>query len=95
MSRVDVESSDRAEAGTDAGDGVTTASFGQVLEQLQQVVDQLESPDLPLEQSLHAFERGVALSRRGQEILDHAERKVELLLRDGTARPLPDAEGGE
>ena len=64
------------------------SSFDQVVGELQEIVEQLEQSDLPLEQSLAAFERGVGLSRRGQEILDAAERRVELLLRDGTTAPL-------
>jgi len=64
--------------------------FDDVLEQLQQIVEQLEDAELPLEESLAAFERGVELSRRGQRILDEAERKVEVLLRDGSTEPLDD-----
>ena len=62
-------------------------SFDEILRELQSLVEQLEREDLPLEQSLQAFERGVALSRQGQGILDAAERRVELLLRDGTTQP--------
>ena len=68
------------------------ASFDGILEDLQQIVDRLEGGDLPLEDSLRAFERGMDLSRRGQRILDQAERRVELLLRDGTLEPLDKAE---
>lgn len=62
-------------------------SFDQILADLQQVVEQLEGSDLPLEQALQAFERGVALSRRGQQILDAAERKVDVLVRNGETEP--------
>ncbi|PID39249.1 MAG: exodeoxyribonuclease VII small subunit [Proteobacteria bacterium] len=69
--------------------------FDALLEQLEAIVEQLDNSDLPLEESLRAFERGVALSRRGQQILDEAERKVEVLLRDGSRDlidELPDPE---
>src|SRR5439155_9993366 len=61
--------------------------FDQVLAQLRGVVEKLEGGNLTLEQSLAAFEEGVRLSRKGAEILDQAERRVELLSRgeDGDA----------
>lgn len=64
------------------------AGFDALLAQLQGIVERLESEELPLEDSLRAFEQGMDLSRRGQRILDEAERRVELLLRDGTTEPL-------
>ena len=74
------------------------AGFDQVLERLRQVVERLETGSLGLEQSLQAFEEGVRLSRRGAEMLDRAERRVEMLARgEGGDRvvPLPDATAGE
>ena len=44
--------------------------FDQLMDQLGGIVEQLEQADLPLEESLKKFEEGVALSRRGQAILD-------------------------
>lgn len=65
--------------------------FDRVLERLRQVVGRLEQGNLSLEQSLLAFEEGVGLSRRGAEILDAAERRVEILIRgeDGAPRAQP------
>jgi len=65
-----------------------TQDFDAVLRELQQVVQQLESGNLDLEQSLEIFERGIGLSRRGQEILDSAEHKVEMLLNDGRTKEI-------
>jgi exodeoxyribonuclease VII small subunit len=62
-------------------------TFDGILRQLQTLVEKLEGPDLSLEESLLAFERGIELSRRGQTILDSAERKVEILLKDGQTEP--------
>jgi exodeoxyribonuclease VII small subunit len=56
-------------------------SFEASLDELEQIVAQLEAGDLPLEQSLELFERGVRLSRECQKRLDDAERKVESLLK--------------
>jgi exodeoxyribonuclease VII small subunit len=48
----------------------------------------LERGDLPLEESLKLFEEGVRLSRECQERLNQAERRIEVLLRDGEGRPV-------
>jgi exodeoxyribonuclease VII small subunit len=56
--------------------------FDQVLAQLRGVVEKLEGGNLSLEQSLQAFEEGVKLARQGTQILDAAEERVEVLLRD-------------
>jgi exodeoxyribonuclease VII small subunit len=57
-------------------------SFEASLKELEQIVEQLETGDLPLEHSLQLFEQGVRLSRDCQKRLDEAERKVELLLKN-------------
>ena len=69
-------------------------SFDETLRQLQAIVERLERGELPLEESLRSFERGVELSRRGQAILDAAERRVEILLRDGRTEPFPSVPAG-
>jgi exodeoxyribonuclease VII small subunit len=65
--------------------------FEASLRQLEQIVEQLEAGDLPLEQSLALFEQGVQLSRDCQKRLDEAERRVEILLKDesGSYTPSP------
>jgi exodeoxyribonuclease VII small subunit len=60
-------------------------SFEQVLDKLEGVVTELERGELPLEQALAAFERGVMLSRKGASLLDDAERRIEVLLGQGEA----------
>lgn len=54
--------------------------FETALEQLEQLVNQMESGQLTLEQSLQAFEQGVALTRRCQQTLSQAEQRVKLLI---------------
>jgi exodeoxyribonuclease VII small subunit len=56
--------------------------FDQVLASLRGVVERLEGGNLSLEQSLAAFEEGVRLSRRGAQILDAAEHRIDVLLKD-------------
>ena len=57
---------------------------------LEQIVERLEQGDLPLEESLAAFERGVMLTRTCQVALKEAEHKVEILMKKaGGATPEP------
>jgi exodeoxyribonuclease VII small subunit len=51
------------------------------LEELEALVARLEGGDLPLEQALKEFERGVKLTRQCQTALQAAEQKIEILLR--------------
>jgi exodeoxyribonuclease VII small subunit len=55
--------------------------FEQALDELEKLVGQLEQGDLPLEEALRVFERGVALTRQCQSALKSAQQKVEILLR--------------
>lgn len=61
-------------------------SFEASLEALEQIVQDLEQGDLPLEKSLELFEQGIRLSRECQERLNQAERRIEVLLRDNQGR---------
>jgi exodeoxyribonuclease VII small subunit len=64
--------------------------FEESLSQLENIVSQLESGDLPLERALEIFEEGVGLARQCQSHLAEAERKVEMLLRErGEIKTVP------
>ena len=54
-------------------------NFETALAELETLVAQLESGELPLEESLKAFEKGIALTRQCQESLKAAELKVKEL----------------
>jgi len=58
----------------------TSLDFEATIRELGQIVEQLERGDLPLEQSLDLFERGMCLSKHAQTRLDAAEKRVEMLL---------------
>jgi len=57
-------------------------SFEETLTELETIVNEMENSELPLNVALEKFERGVALSRQGQEALAQAEQKVKILLND-------------
>ena len=56
--------------------------FESALEELEGVIEQLESGNLSLEDSLAAFEKGVGLVKFCNQKLSEVEKKVELLIRD-------------
>jgi exodeoxyribonuclease VII small subunit len=55
------------------------AHFEQSLEELEQLVEKMETGEMSLEQSLSAYERGVGLYRQCQQALEQAELRVRLL----------------
>ena len=55
-------------------------AFEETLNELDTIVNQLESGDLPLDGALKQFERGIHLARQGQKTLTEAEQRVEILL---------------
>jgi len=57
------------------------ASFEVSLDELEKVVKELESGDLPLDRSLELFSRGMQLSESCRKQLEDAETRVEMLIR--------------
>ena len=55
------------------------AEFERSLDELEQLVQRMEKGDLSLDDSLQAYERGVALYRHCQQALEQAELRVKLL----------------
>ena len=60
----------------------TPNTFEQSMAELEQLVTQLEQGDIPLDQALANFERGIHLTRQCQQQLEQAEQKVKILLAD-------------
>lgn len=56
--------------------------FEFALEELEQIVEQLESGELSLEDSLSAFEKGVGLVKLCNQKLNEVEKKIEMLVKD-------------
>lgn len=68
-----------------------TLDFEASLEQLEELIEQLESGELSLEESLKTFEQGIKLTRQCQQALKAAEQKVAVLMKqdDGEMTETP------
>jgi exodeoxyribonuclease VII small subunit len=63
--------------------------FEAAIAELESIVKRLEEGDMPLEQSLALYERGVQLSRFCHTRLEDAERRIEILSERGELKPAP------
>lgn len=68
-------------------------TFEDSLAELEQLVERMEQGNLPLEEGLKLFERGIQLTRACQKALQEAEQKVQILLEEHgepTLKPFTD-----
>lgn len=66
---------------------VSKMSFEQAMNELEEVVSQLESGEVPLEDSIKLYEKGAALKEHCQKKLAEAEEKVAKITLDGDGKP--------
>jgi exodeoxyribonuclease VII small subunit len=64
-----------------------TPDFEAALAELESIVARLEQGELPLEESLRQFERGVVLTRLCQKALSQAEQKIRVLAKGTDGEP--------
>lgn len=62
---------------------ITRLTFEQALGALEEIVQQLESGNVPLDQSIALYERGEALRKHCQQRLDAAQARIERIVTDG------------
>ncbi|MCK3654366.1 exodeoxyribonuclease VII small subunit [Pasteurellaceae bacterium Macca] len=67
-----------------------TPDFESTLKSLEEIVNRLEMGDLPLEEALTEFETAVKLVQQGQERLQQAEQRIQILLQKDENAPLAD-----
>lgn len=65
-------------------------NFEQSLEELETLVEAMESGDLTLEESMEYFERGIRLTRSCQQSLADAEQKIKILMKTAKQEKLVD-----
>ena len=68
-----------------------TNDFEKAFQQLEKIVQRLESEELPLDESLQLFEEGIRLSRFCNQKLEEVEKKIELILADAKGQPRVEA----
>lgn len=69
-------------------------SFESMMERLQSLVDRLEEGNMPLEDSIRAYEEGMALVKNCAVVLNQAEARIQKLTRDAVGKPVTEPLGG-
>lgn len=74
-----------------AADSGALPNFEDALKRLETIVEELESGELSLEDSIARYEEGMKLSRKLTQTLDEAEKRIERLVEnaDGTTTTEP------
>jgi exodeoxyribonuclease VII small subunit len=57
-------------------------TFEQAINELENIVDKLEKGELPLEEAMDVFQKGIELSKFCSKKLDEVERKISILVED-------------
>lgn len=60
-----------------------TDNFEEAMKELEEIAQELESGKLNLDESVEKFEKGIKLSKKCSDILDKAEKKISILIKDG------------
>lgn len=71
------------------------ASFEQQMQRLEEIVAKLEDGDTSLEQSIVLFEEGTKLAEQCRTHLEHAEGKIEILMRQKSGKMKATALGAD
>lgn len=90
-------SADRSDATIKSFEGkdFEAKDFEAAIAELESIVKKLEEGELPLEQSLALYERGVQLSRFCHARLEDAERRIEILNERGELKRAPASLGSD
>lgn len=58
-------------------------NFEDIMKQLEEIASELENGKLNLDESVKKFEEGIKLSKKCNEILEKAEKKISILINNG------------
>jgi len=64
------------------------ANFEQAMKRLEEIVEQMETGDLPLEELIVRYEEGMKLVKVCQERLASAEQRIEIITRNSAGKPV-------
>jgi exodeoxyribonuclease VII small subunit len=62
--------------------------YEEAIVELEQIVSHLEQGELPLEDALKQFERGISLARSNSQKLQKAQQQVAILMQNDTQSPV-------
>ena len=62
---------------------ISKLSFEEAIKELTQIVDKIESGEVPLQTSIEQYEKGMALIKHCRGILQAAEKKIEKVSQEG------------
>lgn len=58
-------------------------NFEEAMKKLEEIASELEKNDLDLDTSVTKFEEGMKLSKQCSQMLEEAEKKISILIKDG------------
>ena len=61
----------------------TEKTFEEMMNKLEEISQDLENGELTLDESMKKFEEGMKLSKKCSEVLENAEKKIKILIKDG------------
>lgn len=70
-------------------------NFETIIKELEEIAQELENGELSLEQSVEKFERGMKLSAKCNEILETAEKRITMLVKESNGEMKEEAFGVE
>lgn len=76
-------------------DEISKLTFEQAINQLKGIVDKIEQGEIPLQDSLEQYEKGMALIKHCRDILQKAEKRIEKISKEETPEPPKEAESSE
>ncbi len=76
-------------------DDVSKLTFEQAINQLKGIVDKIEQGEIPLQDSLEQYEKGMALIKHCRDILQKAEKRIERISKEEPPEPPKEAENSE
>lgn len=60
-------------------------NFEESMKKLEEIANELENGKLTLEESVAKFEEGMKISKKCNEVIENAEKKISVLINDGDA----------
>ncbi len=74
-------------ARTSKNDDIEKMTFEQAIQQLKGIVDRIEQGEIPLQDSLEQYEKGMALIKHCRDILQKAEKRIEKISKEELPEP--------